>query len=100
MGPDLFANIELKNTYQSENNLSFQSLSSKFEELKMILDRIEKSGGNVSVLVLQDIWNVSIPNLFVIKNFELFNNTREISKGGGVAIYCKKKLESKIQNYF
>ena len=56
----------------------------------MILDRIEKSGGNVPVLVLQDIWNVSIPNLFVIKNFELFNNTREISKGGGVAIYCKK----------
>ena len=47
----------------------------------MLLDRIEKSGGNVSVLVLQEIWDVSLPNLFVIKDFELFTNTREISKG-------------------
>ena len=35
----------------------------------MILDRIEKSGGNVSVLVLQEIRDVSIPKLFVIKDF-------------------------------
>ena len=62
MGPDLIANIALRNTYQSENNfvsnirnfsrlnvtsLNTQSLSSKFEELKIFLDRIEKSGGNV-----------------------------------------------------
>ena len=62
MGPDLFSNIELRNTYQSENNfvsnirnfsglnvlsLNIKSLSSKFEELKIFLDRIEKSGGNV-----------------------------------------------------
>ena len=83
MGPDLFANIELRNTYQSENNfvsnvrnfsglnvlsLNIQSLSSEFKELKIFLDRIEKSGGNVSVLVLQEIWDVSIPKLF-IKDF-------------------------------
>ena len=105
--PDLFANIELRNTYQSENNfvsnirnfsglnvlsLNIKSLSSKFEELKIFLDRIEKSGGNVSVLVLQEIWDVSIPNLFVIKDFELFTNTREISKDGVFAIYCKKSF--------
>ena len=58
-------------------SLNIQSLSSKFEELKIFLDRIEKSGGNVSVLVLQGIWDVSIPNLFFIKYFELFTNTRE-----------------------
>ena len=90
VGPDLFANIELRNTYQSENNfvsnvknfrglhvlsLKIQSLPSKFEELKIFLDRIEKSGGNVSVLVLQEIWDVSITNLFIIKDFELFTNT-------------------------
>ena len=39
-----------------------QSLSSKFEELKIFLDKIEKSGGNVSVIVVQEIWDVSIPN--------------------------------------
>ena len=61
-----------------------------------MLDRIEKSGGNVSVLVLQEIWDVSLPNLFVIKDFELFTNTREISKGRGVAIYCKKSLNPKL----
>ena len=53
VGPDLFANIELRNTYQSENNflsnvknfrglhvlsLKIQSLPSKFEELKIFLD--------------------------------------------------------------
>ena len=68
----------------------------------MLLDRIEKSGGNVSVLVLQEIWDVSLPNLFVIKDFELFTNTREISKGNikrkyqKVAIYCKKSLNPKL----
>ena len=67
-----------------------------------MLDRIEKSGGNVSVLVLQEIWDVSLPNLFVIKDFELFTNTREISKGNikrkyqKVAIYCKKSLNPKL----
>jgi len=111
MGPDLFANIELRNTYQTENNfvsnirnfsglnvlsLNIQSLSSKFEELKILLNRIKKSGGNVSVLVLQEIWDVSLPNLFLIKDFELFTNTRETSKGGGVAIYCKKDLNPKL----
>ena len=70
MDPDLFSNIELRNTYQSENNfvsnirnfsgfnvlsLNIQSLPSKFEELKIFLDRIEKSGGNVSVLILQEV---------------------------------------------
>ena len=79
MGPDLFSNIELRNTYQSENNfvsnirnfsglnvlsLNIKSLLSKFEKLKKILDRIEQSGGNVSVLVWQEIREVSIPNFF------------------------------------
>ena len=50
----------------------------------MILDEIEKSGGNVSVLVLEEIWNVSIPNLFVIKNFELYQ------KGEGLQYIVKK----------
>ena len=91
MGPDFFSNIELRNTYQSENNfvsnirnfsglnvlsLNIQSLPSKFEELKIFLDKIEKSGGNVSVLVLQEIWDVSIPNWFFIKDFELSTNKR------------------------
>ena len=49
MGPDFFSNIELR------NSLNIQSLSSTFEELKIFLDRIEKSGGYVSVLVLQKI---------------------------------------------
>ena len=111
MGPNFFSKIELRNTYQSENNfvsnirnfsglnvlsLNIQSLPSKFEELKIFLDRIEKSGGNVSVLILQEIWDVSIPNLFFIKDFELFTNTRKTSKGGGVAIYCKKNLNPKL----
>ena len=74
-------------------------MSSKFEELKIFLDRIEKSGGNVSVLVLKEIWDVSITNLFVLKDFELFTNTRETSKGGGVAKYCKKRLQSKIDTW-
>ena len=75
-------------------SLNIQSLSSKFEELKIFLDRIENSGGNVSVLV--EIWDVSILNLFFIKDFELFTNTRETSKGGGVAIYCKRDFNPKL----
>ena len=68
-------------------SLNIQSLPSTFEELKIFLDRIEKSGGTVSVLVLQELWDVSIPKLFFIKAFKLFTNTRKTSKGRGVAIY-------------
>ena len=71
MSPDLFSNIELRNTYQSENNfvlnirnfsglnvltLNIQSLPIQFEELKLFLDGIEKSGDNLSGLVLQEIY--------------------------------------------
>ena len=80
-------------------SLNIQSLSSKFEELKIFCDRIKNSGGIVSVLVLQEIWDVSLPNLFYIKDFELFTNTQKTSKAVGVAIYCKKKLESKIDTW-
>ena len=47
-------------------------------------------------------YGLFIPNLFVIKDFELFTNTREISKGNikrkyqKVAIYCKKSLNPKL----
>ena len=51
-------------------------MPSKFEELKIFLDGIEKSGGNVSVLVVQEIWDVSVPYLFFIKDFELSTNKR------------------------
>ena len=34
--------------------------------------------------------------LFFIKDFELFTNTRKTSKGGGVAIYCKKNFNPKL----
>ena len=65
--------------------------------MKIFLDEIEKSGSiTVSVLVLQEIWDVYIPNLLFIKDFELFTNIRETSKGGGVAIYCKKDLNPKL----
>ena len=55
-----------------------------------------KSGGNISVLVLQEIRDVSIPNLFFIKYFELFTNTRETSNGEGLQYNGKKDLHSKI----
>ena len=63
MGPDLFANIELRNTYQTENNfvsnirnfswlnvlsLNIQSLSSKFEELKILLETETILQGEIS----------------------------------------------------
>ena len=38
----------------------------------------------------------SLPNLVFIKDFELFPNTRETSKDGGVAIFCKKDLNPKL----
>ena len=45
-------------------------------------------------------YGLFIPNLFVIKDFELFTNTREISKDGVFAIYCKKSLNPKKYFHF
>ena len=54
---------------------------------------MKKSGNDISVILLQEIWDVSFESLFKIEDYELFVNMRESSKGGGVAIYCKSYLK-------
>ena len=53
-------------------------------------------GNDISVILIQEIWDVSLESLFKIEDYELFVNMRESSKGGGVDIYCKTYLKPSL----
>ena len=57
---------------------------------KKMWETLKKSSNDISVILLQEIWDVSLWGLSKIEDYELFVNMQESSKGGGVAIYYKK----------
>ena len=44
---------------------------------RLIFDKMKKSGYDISVILLQEIWDVSFESLFKIEDYELFVNMRE-----------------------
>jgi exonuclease III len=83
------------------NILSFnvQSLSAKFSDLKDFLDHCCAKSFLPEIILLQEIWQVTDPNIFLLKNYQpLIFKCRTDTRGGGVGIYVKNGINFSINN--
>ena len=77
-------------------SLKIQSLNSKFNELNSFTSDLNKDYSNLSLIALQEIWQIQHPDLFTINGFKFFSSQRTKNKGGGVGFYINNEHPSKI----
>lgn len=74
------------------------SLNAKIENLRILLQQIEINHGRVHIISIQETWDINTKNehLLQLNNYKLFYNSRVGKRGGGVAIYVYKNLNSEL----
>jgi len=105
--PSILSKFYDQSTFNEFNNaahtdlilgLNVQSLQSKFENLKTFLLEISKNN-NISILALQETWNIPHPNLINMPGFKFVYSGRKCSRGGGVGFFVRDSLNfKKIDN--
>ena len=77
-------------------SVNIQSLNSKFNELNSFIADLNRNNINLSLIALQEIWQLQHDDLFSIKGLNFFNSQRTKNKGGGVGFYINSELPCKI----
>ena len=77
-------------------SLNIQSLNSKFNNLNSFIADLNMKNIDLSLIALQETWQIQHEELFSIPGFKLFISQRTKSKGGGVGFYINSELPSKI----
>jgi len=95
---DAFELLSTKQNVFSILSLNCQSLSAKFNELKIYVEQFEESKCPFRVICLQETWLTDDHNvsLFQLDGYAFIHRARASSSHGGVAIYLRKDLEYKI----
>ena len=76
--------------------LNIQSLHSKYFNLKSFILSNEANGPPISLIALQETWNIQDTNAINIPNFNFIFKKRTKFRGGGVGFYIKKGISYKI----
>ena len=79
-------------------SLNIQSLPSKFNALKILLNEFETNNINIALIALQEIWNLNHHDLFSIPNYTFLYRQRQNTRGGGIGFYVKKHTSPVINN--
>ena len=76
-------------------NMNFQSLSSKFDDIKLLLNSFEQYEKHIQVLCLQETWIGDVDfldlSLFQIQYYNLITQNRYASAHVGLTYYIHKK---------
>ena len=84
-------------------DLYIQSINSKFDEFKLLLDDLAKDGFMFSAICLQETWldkDVSDFSLFEIENYVSIPLTATCSSHGGLMIYLHTRFEYTLRNIY
>ena len=76
--------------------LNIQSLHSKYFNLKSFILSNEANGPPISLIALQETWNIQDTNAINIPNFNFIFKKRTKFRGGIVGFYIKKGISYKI----
>jgi len=79
-------------------SLNVCSLMSKHSELSLFIQKLLNFNINIIAIALQEVWEISQPDLVYIPGFKLHLNTRKNNRGGGTAFYVKNDIPCKILN--
>ena len=78
-------------------SINIQSLQSKFDQLCVELNEFESKNVSIDIIALQEIWDVSHPELFVIPGYKpLICKQRRGMRGGGVGFFVKDYINAQI----
>jgi len=76
---------------------NIQSLSSKFSKPVEFISMLKSKNIILDLIALQEIWNVTDPNLFNIPGYQkIVIKTRLNSRGGGVGFYVKEGIKFRV----
>ncbi len=95
---------DMINCYKNTNiplvlSINIRSLMSNYTELVDLLHLLEKNNILIYAIVLQETWNIKFTELVNIPGYQkLILKNRQFGNGGGVGIYVKNGLSSKIIN--
>ena len=65
-------------------SINVQSLSSKYEKLKNLIQTLGINGLSVDIIALQETWTIKYPQLLTIPGYQnLFYLNRQKGRGGG-----------------
>ena len=74
-----------------------QSLSSKYEKLKNLIQTLGINRLSVDIIALQETWTIKYPQLLTIPGYQnLFYLNRQKGRGGGVGFFVKNGLNAKV----
>ena len=76
-------------------SLNVQSLNSKFNALKDLINHLIMNNSNIAVIAIQEVWNVPYPDLLKINGFQLFLKQRQTGRGGGWDFTFEKDVPPK-----
>ncbi len=97
----LFYDINsLNSTFSSSNkpiiaSLNVQSLQSKHASLSQFILECQTNKIPLSILALQETWQIPHPDLVNIPGFNLIHSQRKNNRGGGVGFYIKDNINFK-----
>ena len=77
-------------------SVNIQSLNSKFNALDSLIADLIKNNVDLSLLALQEIWQVDHPDLFEINGYNFFHSQRTKHKGGGIGFYINSELPCRV----
>ena len=80
-------------------SLNICSLMSKHQNLLSFINELTNKNINITVIALQEVWNVPYPELVTIPGFNLVFKQRKHTTGGGVAFYVKNEFTCKIVDH-
>ncbi len=77
-------------------SLNVQSLSSKYNQLKIFINRLLDANLPIDMIVLQETWGLKYPLQLNLPGFQnIVFRTRDGMRGGGVGIYVRNGLNYK-----
>ena len=86
----LFLEHKVINKHLIFLNINARSLASNFTGLLTFLDSLSHKP---DIIVIEEIWQI-IPEYYNLPDFNLFCNSRQNGRGGGVLIFVRKKYQS------
>ena len=100
-----YDDIDFNNALQSYNSkismlsLNCQSISAKFDKLKLFLDDVNNQNP-ISIICIQETWGHEgiQMNYFSLPNYRLINANRRLTAHGGLIIYIHNDFEFKELN--
>ena len=110
-----YANIDIKCKYLDEfqycleyknlKNLSFmtfniQSLQSKFNQFKDMMQNLINNSCAPEIILLQEIWKLHDAVHFDLAGYTFIHKTRTSSQGGGVGIYIKNNIQFSVLEHY